>query len=256
MEPVPASGADAPGPDPRWMRAGARWSGTSRGIATRVLVTRPHVVEHEHALVEVSAQLGTSPRHAAELGLRVSPTDYGDADPHLFVFAWAAGRRTCYDGCGWADAPGDVRSGDSLGASVGAEVTLGLVLVDGAWWAWMDDRWLGVFSPEVWSFAFTEADGLQWFGEVYSDRPPPRSEMGNGIAADAPGAATLRGLCHVPWDRWVCEEEPGAIPFADAPSRYGAVRWPDGRIIYGGPGLRPRPPPSSATEGTPPATGR
>ena len=237
--PVAASGDAAADAGQRWTRAGARWGGTSRGLAVRVLVTRPRVVPGEHALVELSAQLGTSPRHAAEIGIRVSPADHGDADPHLFVFAWAAGRRTCYDGCGWADASTDVRPGDSLAVRVGTEVTLGLVLVDGAWWAWMDDRWLGAFSPEIWSSAFTEADGLQWFGEVYTDHPPARSEMGTGVPAGAPGAATMRGLCRVPWDRWACEEEPGVAPFADAPARYGAVRWPDGRLTYGGPGTAP-----------------
>ena len=121
----------------RWTRAGARWNGTSRGLAARVLVTRPRVVPGEHALVELSAQLGTSPRHAAEIRRPGLAGDYGDAAPHLFVFAWAAGRRTCYDGCGWADASTDVRPGDSLAARVGTEVTLGLVLIDGAWWAWM-----------------------------------------------------------------------------------------------------------------------
>jgi len=257
---VVASAGAASETERRWSRAGARWNGASRGLAARVLVTRPRVMPGEHALVELSAQLGTSPRHAAEVGVRVSPPDYGDTAPHLFVFAWAAGRRTCYDGCGWADASTDVRPGDSLDARVGTEVTLGLVLVEGAWWAWMDDHWLGAFSPEVWSSAFTEADGLQWFGEVYADPPPARSEMGTGVAADAPGAATLRGLCRVPWDRWVCEEELATVPFSDEPARYGAVRWPDGRLTYGGPGtgpeLTPRPPPSSASGGTPPATGR
>jgi hypothetical protein len=261
VEPVAAS-ADAPEQaGQRWSRAGARWNGTNRGLAARILVIRPRVAPGEHALVELSAQLGASPPHAAELGLRVSPTDHGDPDPHLFVFAWAAGRRTCYDGCGWADASTDLRPGDSLGSRVGTEVTLGLVLVDGAWWAWMDDRWLGAFSPEIWSSAFTEADGLQWFGEVYTNDPPARSEMGTGVGASVPGAATIRGLCRVPWDRWVCEEERSVAPFADGPSRYGAVRWPDGSLTYGGPGaapdsLRPRPPPSSASGGTPGATGR
>ncbi len=244
--------------DPRWARAGARWTGTARGVAARVQVTRPRVVAGEHSLVEVLAQLGTSGRHAAGIGFRVSPADYHDGEPHLFVFAWAHGRRTCYDGCGWADASAAIRPGDSLAARVGTEVTLGLVLVDGAWWAWMNSEWLGAFSPDVWSGSFSEADGLQWFGEVFTTEPPARSQMGTGIPADAPGAATLRGLCRVPWDRWVCLEEVPA-PFTDDVAQYGAVRWPDGRVTYGGPGrgpeFTPPPPPSSASGGTPPSTG-
>ncbi len=260
-ESVPILTAPGTGPrqDLRWVRAGARWTGAARGVAARVQVTRPRVVGAEHSLVEVLAQLGTSGRHAAEIGLRISPTEYGDGEPHLFVFAWAHGRRTCYDGCGWADAALTTRPGDSLADRVGTEVTLGLVLVDGVWWAWLDTDWLGAFSPEVWSGAFSEADGLQWFGEVFTPEPPARSQMGTGAAADSRGAATLRGLCHVPWDRWICQEEAQALPFADEPVHYGAVRWSDGRVTYGGPGtgpaVTPRPPPSSASEGTPSARG-
>jgi Neprosin len=224
-------------------------------------VTRPVVLGAEHSLVELEAQLGPgSSRHAVELGVRTAPIDYGDGDPHLFVFAWVAGRRTCYDRCGWQGVRASMRPGDGLAGRVGTEITLGLVLHQGAWWAWMDSEWLGAFPLDVWSGALSEADGLQWFGEVFAPDERPRSGMGTGLPAAAPGAATVRGLCHVPWDRWACVEEERPQLRADAPSRYGVVFRDDGTLTYGGPGeppaLTPRPPPSSASGGTPPATGR
>jgi hypothetical protein len=243
------------------MRAGAWSGGAARGVAARILVTRPRVLGDEHALVEVEAQLGPgAARHAVEIGIRTSPVEYGDGDPHLFVFAWVAGRRTCYDRCGWKGVDATARPGDSLARRIGTEVTLGLVLHEGAWWAWMDSEWLGAFPLEVWNGALSETDGLQWFGEVFAQDGRPRSEMGSGLDAKAPGAATMRGLCRVPWDRWACVEEERPRLRADAPARYGAALWSDGTMTYGGPGeppaLTPRPPPSSASEGTPPATGR
>jgi len=245
----------------RWTRAGAWRRESVRGIAARVQVTRPVVAGDEHSLVEVEAQLGPrAARHAVELGIRTSPVEYRDGEPHLFVFAWVAGRRTCYDGCGWRGAGASVRPGEALGGRIGTEVTLGLVLHQGAWWAWMDSEWLGAFPLDVWEGAFSEAEGLQWFGEVYAPGGQPRSEMGNGLGATSPGAATIRGLCHVPWDRWTCVEEERVELLADAPSRYSAALWPDGTLSYGGPGdppaLTPRPPPSSASGGTPSARGR
>ena len=215
----------------------------------------------EHSLVELEAQLGPSgARHAVELGIRTAPVEYRDADPHLFVFAWVAGRRTCYDRCGWEGVGASARPGDSLATRIGTEVTLGLVLHEGAWWAWMDSEWLGAFPLDVWSGALSEVDGLQWFGEVFAPDGKPRSEMGTGLPATAAGAATLRGLCRVPWDRWACVEEERPQLHADAPSRYGVAFRDDGTLSYGGPAeppaLTPRPPPSSASEGTPRATGR
>jgi len=216
----------------------------------------------EHALVEVEAQLGPAgARHAVEIGIRTSPVEYRDGDPHLFVFAWVAGRRTCYDRCGWESAGAGTRPGDDLAGRFGTEVTLGLVLHEGAWWAWMDSEWLGAFPLDVWSGAFSEADGLQWFGEVFAADGKPRSEMGNGLLAAFPHAAMIRGLCHVPWDRWACLEEDRPELRADAPERYGVAFWEDGTLTYGGPNglpaaFTPRPPPSSASGETPPATGR
>jgi len=106
------------------------------------------VLGEEHSLVELEAQLGPSAaRHAIELGIRTAPVDYRDADPHLFVFAWVAGRRTCYDRCGWQGVGASARPGDSISTRIGTEVTLGVVLHEGAWWAWMDSEWLGACPP-------------------------------------------------------------------------------------------------------------
>jgi hypothetical protein len=245
-------------PPERWYRAGARASGPSVGLAAWVSVERPWTAADEHSIAELSAEIGSDARHVVEVGWRVAPGKYGDEAPHLFVFSWSHGQPGCYDRCGFVPFPGGIAPGTSLEREVGRQIALGLVLVDGNWWAWMGDRWIGHFPASLWAARpFVHAASVQWFGEVYTPRDRPLSAMGSGRRPGEDGAASIRALCLVDLERWQCLPTEVSVE-ANAPELYGSELLPDGSLRYGGPAemLRPRQPPSSASAERPPATGR
>jgi hypothetical protein len=142
----------------------------------------------------------------------------------------------------------------SLARWKGKEVALGWLLDRGRAWAWADGEWLGSFGIDG-EDQHPVARVAQWFGEVFFVRPPPRIPMGNGLPADAPAAARISAVCDVPAGEAICKVRRERLPRVSEPEVYSLWTASDGGFRYGGP-LRPRPPPSSASGGTPSATGR
>jgi hypothetical protein len=224
-----------------------------RGAGARLSIESPAVSSPDHSLAEVSLQWGSSEHDIVEVGWEVAPRRHPDAEPRLFVHRWVQGR-PCAAPCGfepwsrrsWADMP--------LGRWTGRDLAVGWLLWEGRAWAWVDGEWLGSFAFEP-GTAPRIAPVAQWFGEVFFVRSPPRVPMGSGRDADSPDAARVSAVCDVPEDALECIVRPERFPRVTAPAVYSMRTKSDGGFRYGGP-LRPRPPPSSASGGTPPATGK
>ena len=264
---VPAEPSPPPSPDlpPRTERAADEhdcaaqgcwaWVGWNdrrplRGAGARLSIEAPSVTGMDHSLAEVSLQWGRADHDIVEIGWEVAPNRYGDGAPHLFVHRWKGGR-PCSGPCGFQRWSRRLWPGMSLARWKGKDLAVGWMLREGRAWAWVDGEWLGSFpieAPEVASVA-------QWFGEVFFVRPSPRIPMGNGLPAEASGAARITSVCDVPQGETACKVRPERFPRLSEPDVYSLWTASDGGFRYGGP-LRPRPPPSSASGGTPPATGR
>src|SRR5262249_12785626 len=147
--------------------------------------------------------------------------------------------------------------GISLAAVVGRPLSMGWQFHRGRWWAWVEDEWIGYFDDPSWADSFSRARLVQLFGEVFAAGDPPAVPMGNGRFGEDSAAGRFHRLCLVTSSRCT----PFAPGWADITrtALYSVAQDVDG-FRYGGPGeppaVTPRPPPSSASEGTLPATGR
>ena len=177
-----------------------------------------------------------------EMGFSVSPDQFGDTHPHLFVYHWINGAETCYshsgDLCGWVQYSGTYSPYMDLSALVGANVYIGWVHFENAWWGWFNDQWLGYFPDSEWSGTFTRTAQIQWYGEVASNNGiPPQTQMGNGQFPSNPSAALMETLCDVDAHAWVCFYRDLQSTGATRVTDYDIVNHVAfGAVRYGGPG--------------------
>jgi len=261
LPPSPGAVPDEEGCRPQGCWAWAGWNDRRRmrGAGARLSIEAPPTSSPDHSLAEVSLQWGDEGQDIVELGWEVAPRRYGDPVPHLFVHRWVEGHACAQ--CPFQQWSPRLSPGVSLAAWSGAELSVGWLLWQGRAWAWADGEWLGAFDLGPSSRAPAVASVAQWFGEVFFARSPPRVPMGNGRPADEPGAARIREVCDVPDDRLDCVVRPARFPRVTRPELYRLRIDGAGAFRYGGPGeapgapLTPRPPPSSASGGTPTATG-
>jgi hypothetical protein len=176
-----------------------------------------------------------------EIGWNVLTDQYGDADPHIFVFHWNGWDPSCYDSCGWVQVSAAYYPGQNISTLVGREIYIGYVLYGGNWWAWFDNRWLGYFPGTLWENAFATATLIQWFGEVATlNGVPPRSQMGDGIFPPRQAAARMFTLCDVDAPKWVCLiRNQQQLINRSAPTYYNILRTGFGEVCYGGPEVDP-----------------
>jgi hypothetical protein len=223
-----------------------------RGAGARLTIGVPATVAPDHSLAEIALHWGTDDREIVEVGWEVAPRRYPDALPHLFVHRWIDGH-PCEGDCSFLRSSPRLAPGMSLAAWADRPVPMGLLLWQGLAWVWVDGEWLGAFDapprpPRVASVG-------QWFGEVFFVRSPSSVAMGNGVSPDRLDAARFERVCDVPTDSETCVVRAARFPRVTAPGRFEVRVAGPGSFRYGGP-LRPRPPPSSASGGTPPATGK
>jgi hypothetical protein len=151
-----------------------------------------------HTLAELAVQ-SADLKQIVEVGWTVDRVvNNGDENPHLFVYHWVNGEKTCYNGCGFVPYEGaTVKAGDIL--ATGAK-KFGIVHVNDAWWISYDSNFVGSFPDKLWQAegvdTFTTAEMVQTFGEVASTVETPCSQMGNGLpgtdkAATVLGSVTL-----------------------------------------------------------------
>jgi hypothetical protein len=190
-----------------------------------------------HTLDEIAVQGGRSGGDIVELGWNVSTSQYGDADPHLFVFRWKDWNPTCYDGCGWQQVSPIYFPGMNLGSLVGHSAYVGWLHYQGNWWAWFDGQWIGYFPDSEWNGEYVESALVQWFGEVASaNGVPPRTDMGSGLYPADPKAAANVNLCEVDGASWACWYHDQQRFSSTYRPYYEIDRSGVGQTRYGGPG--------------------
>jgi hypothetical protein len=198
----------------------------------------------EHSIGQIAVQGGSSNADDVEMGWSVSPDQFGDSHPHLFVFHFINmdPNLSCYANssmpCKWNQYSPTYYPTMDLSSLVGQNVYIGWVHHNGAWWGWFNDEWLGSIPDSEWSGVFTQTTLIQWYGEVESNNGvPPKIQMGNGMFPSNSAAASMSTLCDVDAKAWVCwyrdQQSTGAtkINYYDILNHtsFGAVR-------YGGPG--------------------
>jgi hypothetical protein len=173
-----------------------------------------------------------------EMGFSVSPDQWGDKAPHLFVYHWNDGNETCYDTCNWNQVSNTYYPGMDLTPLVGKFVYIGWVQYRQAWWGWFNDQWLGYIDDSVFNTPFTKTAQIQWYGEVASDNGiPPLVQMGDGQFPSQTTAAGMTTLCYVNAKAWVCYYNDNQSTGATDTNYYDIKNHTSfGGVRYGGPG--------------------
>jgi hypothetical protein len=237
------------------------------GASVELNVWSPHVDDGEdHSLMELWVVRDAGPAsQSVEAGWMVSWRQYGDGEPHLFTWFttnnWGdqadnvGGYDTSFKG--WQQVDDTIYPGAVLTevSRPDDEVPLQLAyqFVDGNWWLWVRDRWIGYYPGSL----FTEAAAnpslcegttrVAFGGEVCTSNPQPtttRTEMGSG---EFPTAGVGR-CCSL--DRLLVQPQLGgpmtdlsgaAVPQVDAVALYAlAASYGDPArgsfVLAGGPG--------------------
>ena len=194
-----------------------------------------------HSIGEIAVMnMGTAGTNLndVEMGFSVSPDQFGDSHPHLFVYHWINGNETCYNTCAWNQYSNTYSPGMDLSGLVGQAVYIGWVHWQGAWWGWFNDQWLGYINDSEWKGTFTNTDQLQWYGEVASNNGiPPKTNMGDGQLPAQSTAASMDTLCDVDARAWVCWYRDQQSAGATRTTYYDILNHTSfGAVRYGGPG--------------------
>src|SRR5437762_1721888 len=215
----------------------AAFSRVSDGGGMNMTIERPSFSGGGHSLDEIAVQGGSGDGNIIELGWNLSQSQYGDSNPHLFIFHWINWGPTCYDACGWVQYSATYFPGMNLTPIAGRTVYIGYVFYEGNWWAWFDNQWLGYFPGSIWSGAYTQNDMIQWFGEVATDNGvPPNVDMGNGRRPTDTAAAKNSTLCDVDAAAWVCWYRDMQSLGPNYPPYFDIRRTGFGETRFGGPG--------------------
>ena len=238
-----AAADDSVDPPAHWYRAGAILHGDTDGAYGSFPVYKPVLADTDsHTLAElaVTSQRAIDRRDTVEVGWTVDRRLNGDDSPHLFVFHWVAGKGLGYNGQGFipqsgaAEKPGDLLVPGSVHKFM-------IKNFEGSWWIGDNNTWFGRYPESLWPHldaegrvdgsTFTEANEVQWFGEVATlSTHPPCSQMGNGrSSSDVAGAARIDDIGE--YNGPVVQ----VFPVWDNNVYSAAERDSDG-IVYGGPG--------------------
>jgi hypothetical protein len=183
-----------------------------------------------HSLAELAVQ-SSDQRQVIEVGWTVDRALNGDDDPHLFVFHWIDGVRTCYNACGFVpfNEPG-YSAGMKL--PVTTTPTQFNILHHGAEWrVGYNGHWVGAFPDSEWGNRFKVAGLVQWFGEVASPTASSCTEMGNGQPAGSATAARIERIGFAP-----ARVTPAIATFATSPDAYSVLRTGTDSMRFGGHG--------------------
>jgi neprosin-like protein len=164
----------------------------SDGIYANVTISKPKLGANDyHSLGELAAQNFPSfdnpdVHQTVEVGWNVDRGVNGDDDPHLFVYHWVDGKKSCYNACGFVQYSTSVKPGDTLTYDVAKK--FGIQYTGGAWWIAYDSEWVGYFPEKLWNdegVRFSRTNFVQAFGEVAGSlTSAPCTEMGNGKSPD------------------------------------------------------------------------
>jgi hypothetical protein len=214
--------------------------GETEGTWANLTIEDPVLAKGEyHTLAELAVR-SADMQQIVEVGWTVDRSVNGDNDPHLFVYHWVDGVKTCYNKCGFKlrlrpdpDNPKVMVPGVEPGAIMPLESQkrFGIVHENGGWWIAYDSDYIGHFPDSNWQGRFTKAGYTQWFGEVASPTEVPCSEMGSGLPVSK-GAAARIGT--------IAMNNGPAVEFEPVQSSpyYGIrkLKDADATFRYGGPG--------------------
>jgi hypothetical protein len=166
--------------------------GATDGTWANLTIEKPKLADGDyHTLAEIAVQ-SEGARHTVEVGWTVDRSLNKDDEPHLFVFYWKDGKRTCYNECKWTQKHPLIGPGAVL--PVGTSKRFGIQHSDSAWWIAYNSQWIGYFHDENWDYNFTQGAISQWFGEVASPSLTPCTQMGNGKGSTDGNAARIGSI--------------------------------------------------------------
>jgi hypothetical protein len=177
---------------------------------------------------------------SVEIGWTVSPEQYGDLQPHLFVYAWDCGVGLGYVGQSsipWVQRSHVIAPNAVLGHGRSLH-RYGVELRGGAWWFSYDGRWLGYIPSSAWVRRFPSViTETEVGGEVAVPGYGACTTMGNeGRYGTDPRAALVSGV----WYKRGGSRIAARLKGYSSNARYTTGGWERGglgdRFRYGGPG--------------------
>jgi hypothetical protein len=226
----------------KYLYAAAGFYGPADGASAAATVNNPALRAGDfHTLFEIAVQSADA-RQIVEVGWTVDRV-YGDGAPHLFVYHWVDGAPTCYDGCGFVTTSNTVRPGMRLPLST-KPVPFSIRREGSAWAVTYGGSSLtgpiriGYFPDALWGGRFKKAGLIQVFGEVAAASTTSCTDMGNGLAAANPGAASAGSLRKITRGLGYDIETPASISWTVVSNRslYDLVQPSSSSFRYGGPG--------------------
>jgi hypothetical protein len=186
-----------------------------------------------HSLAELAVE-SSDGGQIIEVGWMVSPLQFGDPLPHLFVYHWVNGASTCYNGCGFVPTSTVVTAGMAL--TPRQTSVFRIAYANSNWNIYDNGTLFGYFPGSLWSGTFTSLNSAQWFGEVAVPSPAsvPCAQMGSGAPADTPGAATVSNMGFVEGSATLAATS--LLTAATNPAYYSVAESSPNSISFGGPG--------------------
>jgi hypothetical protein len=179
--------AEEPDPGPPYYHYGTAYQFVeAEGSHANLTVYKPTLADYDHHSLAEIAVRSEDRQNTVEVGWTVDPAvNGGSLEPHLFVFFWVNGKGMCYnvDCKGWVQ-KGSISPGGKL--PVGTQVRMGIQFFNDAWWIAVNSEWIGKYPATEWTdrgTKFTQANLIQWFGEVASPSLEPCSTMGRDFPA-------------------------------------------------------------------------
>jgi len=200
----------------------------ARGYYT---IAKPVVAQSDaHSLAELAVQ-SSDQKQVIEVGWTVDRALNGDDDPHLFVFHWIDGVRTCYNGCGFVpfNEPG-YTAGMKLPVT-SKPVQFNILHHGTEWRVGYNGHWVGAFPDSEWGNRFKVTGLVQWFGEVAAATASSCTEMGNGQPANSATAARIERMGFAP-----ARITAAFATNATSPDAYSVLRTGTDSLRFGGPG--------------------
>ncbi len=210
---------------------------------------QPYIDDTNEASASLShsiGQLWAMDRHGpscmsdVETGWMVSQGQYGDLQPHLFIYAWDCGVGLGYVGQSsipWVQYSNTIAPNAVLPHNSKLHI-YGVDLYEGNWWFYYDGQWVGYIPGSAWTrlFPSTIKEG-EVGGEVASPEYGACTAMGNGGRFGTDRRAALVG--HVWYQRGRSKAAASLSSYASDPA-YTTGSWqprqPGSRFRYGGPG--------------------
>jgi hypothetical protein len=186
----PSAGADLLPPNGTsfFLDAYAYQFGTSNGAWTYTTVADPYLAPGDVSSAFAVGVMSADHKQAIEVGWIIGQAD---SHPEFFVYHWEDGKPTCFNGCGFHGTGSGFPEPGSVLASGGMR-EFGIEHADGRWYIGIDQARVGYFPDRLWGGRFTNAGLVYWFGQVQARSVTPCTDMGNGLHASSPSAATAK----------------------------------------------------------------